>query len=156
MSYEYAPNFPKKKLHQIVTTYIDAIEALGREPNARVAFYRDGVPEGAVRVRGWLLNSLTDEPGSCRHLLLPDGDVWREAVTPATEGSAAESTREWLSGPDDDLVVLMARSLSNARSKGHGFLAGPEDVELDPHVVDDRRTERRSSEDAKRRDQDEV
>ena len=156
MTSGYAPKFPKKKLREIVTTYIDAIEALGREPNARIAFYRDGVPEGAVRVRGWLLNSLTDEPGSCRHLLLPDGDVWREAVTPAPEGSGEESTREWLSGPDDDLVVLMARSLSSARTKGHAFLAGPEDVELEPHVVDDRRSERRSNEGADQRGQGEV
>jgi len=107
-----------------------------------------------VRVRGWLLNSLTDEPGSCRHLLLPDGDVWREAVTPAPP-SGGEATREWLNGPDDDLVLLLARSLSNARTGGHGFLAGPEDVELDSHNVDDRRTERRSDEGVARRGQDE-
>ena len=151
MTNGYAPKFPRKKLREIVTTYIDAIEALGREPNARVVFDREGVLEGAMKPRGWLLNSLTDEPGSCRHLLLPDGDVWREAVTPAPEGTGAESTREWLSGPDDDLVVLMARSLSSARAEGHGFLAGPEDVELDPHVVDDRRSERRSSEGAEQR-----
>ena len=138
MSNGYQPKFPKQKLCEIVTKFITNVMNLGKEPNCTVAFCRDGVIENKEEVRGWLLDNRGPEGIPLRHLLLADGDAWREV-----EAKAGSGTREWLQGPDDDLVMLLARSLASARTMGDGCLADEEHVELHPHKVDDRRRKAR-------------
>jgi hypothetical protein len=139
MGYEYHPKFPRAKLHEVVTHYIASLRQLRREPNCRVAFReRETVRETSVR--GWLLRDPRPESGMNRYLLLEDGDVWRESeASGAAPGASDRGEFEWLEGPDDDIVTLLAQSLGNARMAGNGFLEDEEDVELHPHVVDDRR-----------------
>ncbi len=134
MSNGYQPKFPKEKLHEIVTKFIINMTNLGHEPNCTVGFCRDGVIENKDEVRGWMLDNRGPEGTPLRHLLLADGDAWREVEAPAGSGK-----REWLQGPDDDLVMLLARSLASARMMGDGCLADEEHVELHPYKVDDRR-----------------
>ncbi len=78
--------------------------------------------------------------GGDRYLLLEDGDVWRavqpEGASPALDAAVAA----WLAEPNDDLVMILARSLSDARLGGTGWLEGGDGVEH----VGDRRTARAS------------
>ena len=70
-------------------------------------------------------------------MILDDGDVWRArpGASPALDAAVAA----WLAEPDDDLVTLLARSLSDARLGGAGWLEAADGVER----VDDRRQELR-------------
>ena len=132
MSYSYQPKFPKTKLHEIVTKYIASMQTLGKTANCSVAFDASG-PAGPGAVRGWLLRDPQEQSGLHRYLLLEDGDVWREVES----GGGGE--RLWRAGPDDDLVTLLARSLAKARMGVDAFLETEEHVQLQPHVVSDRR-----------------
>ena len=131
----YQPKFPKGKLHEVVTKYIDNMEKLGREPNCEIGF-DDGRAASGAAVRGWLLRDPQAGAGAPRYVLLNDGDVWREVEAPATVPGEG-GVRTWLNAPDDDIVLLLNRSLANARMGGPGFLEAEEQVQL--HVVGDRR-----------------
>ena len=137
MGDEHHPKFPKAKLHAAVTNYVDSLRALGRDPTCSVAFVRRDGSVSPASVRGWLLKDTRPGSGMNRYLLLEDGDVWRDVLSPI----APEAQREWLLGPDDDLVSLLARSLGDAQIGGSGFLENEERVELRPYVVADRRGE---------------
>ena len=140
MGDEYHPKFPKAKLHEVVTNYITAMRRLGRNAKCTVTFVRRDGSASPASVHGWLLKDTRPESGGNRYLLLEDGDVWRDVESPTASGAAA-GQREWLLGPDDDLVSLLARSLANAQTGGSGFLEEEEHVELRPYVVADRRRE---------------
>jgi hypothetical protein len=63
----------------------------GKESRRSVAFVgADGTLSPAHR-RARLLEDPRDESAGKRHTLLPDGDVWREAQTPAQTPSAREA-----------------------------------------------------------------
>ena len=51
---------------------------------------------------------------------MDDGDVWRAraGASPALDSAVAA----WLAAPDDDLVMLLARALGDARLGGAGWL----------------------------------
>jgi hypothetical protein len=135
MSY-YKPKFPKAKLHEVVTRYIANMRQLEREPNCDVLFKDTGpLPAEGRDTRGWLLRDPQHGSGGLRCVLLNDGDVWREVE--GAEGTPTAGQRTWLNAPDDDTVMLLNRSLANARMGGDGFLEPSEQVSL--HVVDDRR-----------------
>jgi hypothetical protein len=146
LSNGYQPKFPKEKLREIVSKYIGQIRLLGKVPSCTVGFCRDGEIENKEEVRGWLLDNRGPNGSPLRHLLLADGDVWREVESPAGSG-----LREWLQGPDDDLVMLLARSLAQARAAGNGCLADEEHIKLHPYKVDDRRCKARPGADEDRR-----
>ncbi len=68
---------------------------------------------------------------------MDDGDVWRarrDGPSPALDAAVAA----WLTEPNDDLVMLLARALNDARLGGTGWLEHGDGVE----TVDDRRRER--------------
>lgn len=134
MSSSYQPKFPKTKLHEIVTKYIASMHTLGKTANCSVAFDANGAT-GPGAVRGWLLRDPREQSGRHRYLLLEDGDVWREVE------SGGDGERLWLAGPDDDLVTLLARSLAKARMGVDAFLETEEHVQLEAHVVADRRSD---------------
>jgi len=147
---EFHPRYPKATLHEVVTQYIDSLRALGRKPECSVAFVRRDGSVSPASVRGWLLKDTRPGSGTNRYLLLEDGDVWRDVKSP-TESGAEGGQREWLLGPDDDLVTLLAESLANAQIGESGFLEEEERVELRPYVVADRRREQQPYDGPERR-----
>lgn len=136
MDNTYRPKDPKGKLREIVTKHIGVLRTLRLTPNCDVAFVGADGSMGQTTVRAWLLKD-PQSPAGRRYLLLDDGDVWREVEQPAPAGDGDE--RVWLNGPDDDLVILLSRSQSNARLGGGGFLEDEASVLLDPRAVADRR-----------------
>jgi len=151
VSYTYQPKFPKAKLREIVTKYEAVMKTLGKAPNCSVAFVGADGSVSPARVRGWLLKDPSPQADGQRCALLSDGDVWREVEPPSGAGQDRDDRRIWLNGPDDDLVTLLARSQANVRIGGNGFLEAEEHVELDPHLVTDRRQEEHSHEGPERR-----
>ena len=79
---------------------------------------------------------------------MEDGDVWRARAGEAGSPALSAAVAAWLEEPNDDLVMLLARSLGDARLGGSGWLEADDDVEC----VADRRLERRGHEGPERRD----
>jgi len=117
----------------------------GRAPNRGVVFGDDTVSDGAP-ARGWLVDDRRPGATGDRYLIMDDGDVWR---TPASGASPAldAAVTAWLAEPNDDLVMLLARSLGDARLGGGGWLEVVDGVER----VGDRRQERRGHDGPERR-----
>jgi hypothetical protein len=106
---------------------VAAMRVAGREPNRTVVFGPSPVAPGEAQVRGFLIEDRRPGNACGRYLVLEDGDVLC-----APRGG-------WLPEPEDDVLTLLARALSDARMGGSGWLAeGDGTVELAP----DRRTER--------------
>ena len=143
MAYEYRPKDPRGKLREVVTRYLSNMRVAGRRPNRGVAF---DAAAGAPHTSGWLLDDRRPRDGGDRYLLLEDGDVWHAVDSPAGRmggldqpGASPEldaAVDRWLAEPSDDLVTLLARSLSDARMGGCGWLA---DGEPSVEIVTDRR-----------------
>ena len=151
MSYSYQSKFPQAKLREIVTKYQGVMDTLGKAPNCSVAFVGANGSVSPAHVRGWLLKDPSPQAGGQRYVLLTDGDVGREVEPPADAGQDPGAQRVWLNGPGDELVTLLARSQANVRTGGNGFLEAEEHVELDPHLVTDRRQEQHPHEGPERR-----
>jgi hypothetical protein len=147
----YRPKYPRAKLREIVTKHMTVLQTLGLTPNCDVAFVGADGAVSPAHIRAWLLKDPQAPAGSRRYVLLSDGDVWREVEAPADAAGVPSGERVWLNGPDDDLVLLLSRSQSNARLGGQGFLEDEESVLLDAHVVADRREEQRPHEGPERR-----
>ena len=104
-----------------------AMRIAGRKPNCTVVFGPDPTAADTAPVRGFLIEDRRSNHTCRRYLVLEDGDVLC-----APRGG-------WLPEPDDDVVTLLARALSDARMGGSGWLAeGDGTVELAP----DRRSNR--------------
>jgi hypothetical protein len=149
MAYEYRPKDPRGKLREVVTRYLSNMRVAGRRPNRGVAFDPAAADSGTPHTSGWLLDDRRPQDGGDRYLLLEDGDVWHASDAPSGRLGGADrpgpspaldaAVDKWLDEPSDDLVTLLARSLSDARMGGGGWLAdGEESVE----VVADRRAGR--------------
>jgi hypothetical protein len=148
MAYEYRPKDPRAKLREVVTRYLSNMRVAGRRPNRGVAFDPGVAGPGTAPASGWLLDDRRPAPdGGDRYLLLEDGDVWHSVDAPSGRVGGLDqpgaspaldaAVARWLEEPNDDLVTLLARSLSDARMGGSGWLA---DGEASVEVVDDRRT----------------
>jgi hypothetical protein len=159
MPYEYRPRDPRGKLREIVVKYLTHMRVTGHQPNRGVAFDDQAAAAGQPQARGWLVaDRRPAAKDGDRYLLLNDGDVWH-AVRGGQERTSAtlearhaagaeeacasaaldEAVTRWLTGPSDDLITLLAKSLADARIGGGGWLEdGEESVEL----VADRRAER--------------
>lgn len=139
MSYMYKIKDPRGKLRQIVLDYLKKMRVSGKGPNRSVTFC-DCVAGQPPDAMGWLLDDPRVTNVHHRYLLLPDGDVWHEAIGEPPEGEAAEADdREWLGQPTDDLVTLLPKSLLDAQMGGTGFLSDEEARADAPLVVGDRR-----------------
>ncbi len=133
MAYTYQPRDPRAKLREIVTKYVSSMRVAGRAPNRGVVF-GEGQSPAPPAVHGWLVDDRRPGQSDDRYLVLDDGDVWR-----AKTGSAAAGNRPtleldtavatWLAEPNDDLVMLLARSLSDARMGGNGWLEDGDGVQ---------------------------
>ena len=147
MAYGYQPRDPRGKLREIVTKYVSSMRVAGHAPNRGVLFGEDGAADTPPDSRGWLVDARRPGAAGERYLLLENGDVWRapqsESPTPALDAAVSA----WLAEPSDDLVTLLARSLSDARMGGRGWLDEGDGVERvqdrrqvrDPHQGPERR-----------------
>ena len=147
MEYSYHPKDPRGKLREVVTRYTASMRTAGRAPNRGVVFGDGDSPEALPQAQGWLLDDRRPGAEGDRYLLTEDGDVWR-AVQPEGASAALDAAvAAWLAEPNDDLVTILARSLSDARLGGTGWLEDGDGVE---HVAD-RRTARASHDGPDRR-----
>jgi hypothetical protein len=111
------------------------MKVAGRGPNCAVVFGRDMPPGAEPKARAWLVGDRRRGAEGDRYVILDDGDVWRArpGASPALDAAVAA----WLAEPNDDLITLLARSLSDARLGGGGWMEPAGDVTC----VDDRRRE---------------
>ena len=147
MAYSYHHRDPHGKLREIVAKYVSSMRVAGHAPNRGVVFGEDGAADGPPQAQGWLVDDRRPGATGERYLILEDGDVWRAlpGAGPSPALDAAVST--WLAEPSDDLVTLLARSLSDARMGGRGWLDEGDGVERvqdrrqvrDPHQGPERR-----------------
>ncbi|GEM_PF-946085 len=126
MAYSYQPRDPRAKLREIVTKYVASMRVAGRAPNRGVVF-GEAPLSSSPPVQGWLVGDRRPGTGDARYLVLADGDVWRAKKDAAGADGVPSPALDaavtaWLAQPDDDLVTLLARSLSDARMGGSGWL----------------------------------
>jgi hypothetical protein len=132
----YHPRDPQGKLREVATNWTLSMRVAGRAPNCGVVFGDEAPSHETPQVRGWLVGDRRPETRGDRYLVMDDGDVWR-----ARAGSPADgSPPAWMGEPDDDLVMLLAKSLGDARLGGAGWLELAGGAER----VGDRRRERQA------------
>jgi hypothetical protein len=129
----YQPRDPRGKLREVATNWTLSMRVAGRAPNCGVVFGHDSPPHTRPQMRGWLVGDRRPETRGDRYVILDDGDVWR-----ARGSETPQATSAWMTEPDDDLVILLARSLGDARLGGAGWLELVGKAER----VEDRRRER--------------
>ena len=138
MAYEYRPRDPRGKLREVTTKWTANMRVAGHAPNRGVVFGDQPGQEVRPQAHGWLLDDRRPGAAGDRYLVMDDGDVWR-----AGHGSASpaldQAVSAWLDAPSDDLVMLLARALNDARMGGGGWLEAADGVER----VEDRRRRRR-------------
>jgi hypothetical protein len=127
MSDAYRPRDPRAKLREVAGKWVSAMRVAGRAPNRGIVFGQVQTAPEPARVSGFLLDDRRPDGAGRSYLVLEDGDVM-----------LAPEAR-WLPEPDDDLVMLLAKALSDARMGGSGWLAEGEGV---VEQVPDRRGER--------------
>jgi hypothetical protein len=134
MAYEYRPRDPRGKLREVAIRWTANMRVAGRDPNQGVVFGDQPGQAAQPQAHGWLVGDRRPGAAGDRYLIMDDGDVWRaghEGASPALDAAISA----WLTEPNDDLVMLLARALSDARMGGSGWLEGADGVEQ----VEDRR-----------------
>jgi hypothetical protein len=145
VAYAYQPRDPRAKLREVAAKWTASMRVTGRQPNCGVVFGEDMPPTGEPPARGWLVGDRRPGADGDRYLIMDDGDVWRARAGASPALDAAVTA--WLAAPDDDLVMLLARALGDARLGGAGWLETTGGVER----VDDRRQEPRTHDGEERR-----
>jgi hypothetical protein len=146
MAYEYRPRDPRGKLREVAAKWTANMRVAGHAPNRGVVFGDEPAQEGQPKACGWLVDDRRPGAAGDRYLVMDDGDVWRAAhdgASPALNDAVAA----WLKEPSDDLVMLLARALNDARMGGSGWLETMDGLER----VEDRRRERRENDGRERR-----
>ena len=138
MAYGYQPRDPRAKLREIVTKYLSSMRVAGHTPAKGVVFGEDR-QAGSPHTYGWLVDDRRPGVDESKFLLFDDGDVWRAKTAPGASPALDAAVEAWMNEPSDDLVMLLARSLQDARMGGGGWLDAGEGVER----VDDRRRQQR-------------
>jgi hypothetical protein len=134
VSYSYQPRDPRSKLREVAVKWVSAMRVTGHAPNRDIVFADDSAD--APHIRGFLVDDRRPQASAERYLVLEDGDVLQ---------APAET---WLAEPNDELVMLLAKALGDARMGGSGWLAdGGDELERVP----DRRAELRPHEGPERR-----
>jgi hypothetical protein len=146
VAYQYQPRDPRGKLREVTGKWTASMRVAGRAPNRAVVFGEDGSPGRAPQAQGWLVDDRRPGATGDRYLIMDDGDVWRASRAGASPALDA-AVSAWLAEPDDDLVTILARALSDARLGGSGWLEVADGVER----VDDRRQGREPHEGPDRR-----
>ena len=127
MSEAYRPRDPRAKLREVAGKWVSAMRVAGRAPNRDIVFGQTRTAPEPAQVTGFLLDDRRPDGAGRGYLVLEDGDVM-----------LAPEAR-WLPEPDDDLVMLLAKALADARMGGSGWLAEGEGL---VEQVPDRRGER--------------
>lgn len=122
MEYCYRPKDPRGKLREVVTRWTASMRVAGRGPNRGVVFGQDAPPEREPRAQGWLVDDRRPGASGDSYLVMDDGDVWRAAGKTGPSPALDAAVDAWLAEPNDDLVLLLARSLNDARMGGSGWL----------------------------------
>ncbi len=122
MEYSYRPKDPRGKLREVVTKWTASMKVAGRAPNRGVVFGEDGSPGQEPQAQGWLVDDRRPGASGDSYLLMDDGDVWRAGRGGGPSPALDAAVDAWLAEPNDDLVMLLARSLSDARMGGTGWL----------------------------------
>jgi hypothetical protein len=138
VAYNYQPRDPRGKLREVTTKWTASMRVAGRAPNRDIAFGENGSPGRTPQAQGWLVGDRRPGAAGDRYLIMDDGDVWRasrEGASPALDAAVAA----WLAAPEDDLISILARALSDARLGGNGWLEAADGIER----VGDRRLERK-------------
>lgn len=146
MAYEYRPRDPRGKLREVAAKWTANMRVAGRAPNRGVVFGDEPAQAVGPQAHGWLVDDRRPGAGGDRYLVLDDGDVWHApagGASPALDAAVAA----WLTEPSDDLVMLLARALNDARMGGSGWLGADEGLER----VGDRRLERQTHQGPERR-----
>ena len=128
MENSYRPRDPRGKLREVVTKWTASMRVAGHAPNRGVVFGQDAPPEEEPRAQGWLLDDRRPGAPGDSYLLMDDGDVWRAGDGESPSPALDAAVDAWLAEPNDDLVMLLARSLSDARMGGSGWLIDGEGV----------------------------
>ncbi len=116
MVYSYRPRDPRAKLREVTTRWTTSMRVAGRAPNCAVVFGRDMPPGSEPQARAWMVGDRRPGVDGDRYVILDDGDVWR--ARPGASPALDAAVTAWLAEPNDDLVTLLARSLSDARLGG--------------------------------------
>lgn len=143
---EYRPRDPRGKLREVAAKWTANMRVAGRAPNRGVVFGDLPAQQARPQAHGWLVDDRRPGAAGDRYLVMEDGDVWRAGrggASPALD----EAVSAWLQEPDDDLVMLLARALNDARMGGSGWLETADGVER----VEDRRLQRREHDGGERR-----
>ena len=147
MAYTYQPKDPRGKLREVAAKWTASMRVAGHAPNRGVVF-GDEPARQEPQARGWLVDDRRPGAAGDRYLIMEDGDVWYARAGETASPALSTAVATWLEEPNDDLVMLLARSLGDARLGGSGWLEADDDVEC----VADRRRERRGHEGPERRD----
>lgn len=147
MAYSYQPKDPRGKLREVVTRYVSSMRVAGHAPNRGVLFGEDVTADAAPPTQGWLVDDRRPGATGDRYLLLEDGDVWLDGERRGSSPALDAAVSAWLAAPNDDLVSLLARSLSDARLGGRGWLEDGDGVAR----VEDRRQGRDAHQGPERR-----
>jgi hypothetical protein len=123
------------------------MKVAGHAPNRGVVFGQDAPPEQEPRVKGWLLDDRRPGASGGAYLVMDDGDVWHAGDAEGPSPALDAAVDAWLEEPNDDLVMLLARALNDARMGGSGWLQNGDGVERvgerrsarQPHDGPDRR-----------------
>jgi hypothetical protein len=146
VAYEYRPRDPRGKLREVAAKWTANMRVAGRSPNRGVVFGDVPAQEDAPQAHGWLIDDRRPGAAGDRYLVMEDGDVWR-AGSGEAPSALDEAVSAWLDQPSDDLVMLLARALNDARMGGSGWLEAADGVER----VEDRRSQHRDHEGRERR-----
>jgi hypothetical protein len=136
MSYAYQPKDPRQKLRQVVQRYVSQMQVMGVGPNCGIVFERPGETPSQPDTIGWVFDDARPDGTEVRYVVLRDGDVWHEAAVAAENANG----RSWLDAPNDDVVMLLARWVTGAHTKGASIGARACTPDR-PLLVSDRRTE---------------
>jgi hypothetical protein len=138
VAYSYQPRDPRGKLREVTTRWTASMRVAGRAPNRGVVFGDEPTSRSEPQAQGWLVDDRRPGAAGGRYLVMDDGDVWR-APAPGASPALDAAVTAWLAEPNDDIVTILARALSDARLGGSGWLEPADGVES----VDDRRAEGR-------------
>jgi hypothetical protein len=147
VAYRYQPRDPRKKLREVAGKWTASMRVAGRGPNRGVVFGGDTPPEQEPQVKGWLVDDRRPGAPGGSYLVMADGDVWRADKAEGSSPALDAAVDAWLAEPNDDLVMLLARALGDARLGGTGWLQDGDGVER----VRDRRLGREAHQGPERR-----
>ena len=118
MEHSHQRRDSKGELRDVAGRWVAKIRIYGQTPNRDVMFGPDEPSDQTTPAQGFLLTDGSSEDGG--YLVLEDGDVL--------------SMQElcWMSGPCDELVAILGRSITDAMYRRQGHFAEGREVQWVP------------------------